>query len=357
MKNQNKAYISHTSKERDQAWDIVKAICIILMVAGHCQATIGNVAGRWIYLFHMGTFFFASGFFLHQTNQQPLRHTVKFFTRKVRSIYLPYVVSNLIFLLLHNYIYSWHITPLHYSMEDMMLCAYKIVTIDGYIESPLLVPSWFLRTLFVTIILAHLIICYLPKIWQQAIVVVGLYSAAYIADRNIFNMQRELIVLSTVWLGYLAQRSGRWNSGIANCPLFLLTSLILIGLALLKIDINVNIREYSYYGMFPLCTLLGCYLCYCTATVIIRHSQTLTRALCYIGQHTMSILLLSFSMMYLTSWILILIYGRPLDDLQFAHTPIEQQYVLWDIVYLLMGVGGPLGLNYLWLKINNKLSV
>lgn len=339
---------------RDVTWDIVKALCIILMVLGHCYATIDNCVGNFIYLFHMGVFFFISGYFLKREEQSPIRHSLQFILRKVRSIYLPYIGFNLLFLLFHNVFYSWHITPEHYASADFVECAWKILTLNGYVESPLMVPSWFLRTLFFSVILAHLIVNYIPKIWLQALVVAGIYSFAYLADRNIFNMQREMIVLSTIWLGYLTKKQQLIHSDIVRWVPFLLVLLLLIGLSFC-IKINVNIREYSYFGMYPLCTLLGCYFCYCLASVL-KQSPACSKALCHIGQSTMSIMLFSCSFMYLVSWILIWLYGRPLEDLQYAHTPIEQQYTFWVILYLLMGVGGPICLNYLYLKARKSIS-
>lgn len=50
------------SNKRDTTWDAIKGIGIILMVVGHsgCPIYIRN----FIYLFHMGLFFYVSGKFL-----------------------------------------------------------------------------------------------------------------------------------------------------------------------------------------------------------------------------------------------------------------------------------------------------
>ena len=49
-------------KQRDSTWDAVKGIGIILMVIGHsgCPTFLHD----FIYLFHMGLFFFVSGRYL-----------------------------------------------------------------------------------------------------------------------------------------------------------------------------------------------------------------------------------------------------------------------------------------------------
>lgn len=48
--------------QRDNTWDAVKGIGIILMVVGHSGCPM--VMHDFIYLFHMGLFFFVSGRFL-----------------------------------------------------------------------------------------------------------------------------------------------------------------------------------------------------------------------------------------------------------------------------------------------------
>ena len=68
---------------RNVSLDIAKAICIILMVAGHsgCPKYIHDV----IYLFHMPAFFLISGMLLSEKYLLDLRNGIK---KKFKSYYI-----------------------------------------------------------------------------------------------------------------------------------------------------------------------------------------------------------------------------------------------------------------------------
>lgn len=86
------------NKERNTNIDIIKGIGIILMVGGHC----GMPFTHFIYLFHMAIFFMASGFCFKASNSDSVQSTLKFVGRKIKSLWIPYVLWTTIFTLLHN---------------------------------------------------------------------------------------------------------------------------------------------------------------------------------------------------------------------------------------------------------------
>ena len=54
--------MSKTDISRNISWDLVRCIGIFCVILGHCLPY--NQACSFIYQFHMGLFFFISGFFL-----------------------------------------------------------------------------------------------------------------------------------------------------------------------------------------------------------------------------------------------------------------------------------------------------
>lgn len=50
---------------RDYTWDVVRGIGILMVVLGHCAP---RPLVDFVYLFHMGLFFFVSGYFLKITD-------------------------------------------------------------------------------------------------------------------------------------------------------------------------------------------------------------------------------------------------------------------------------------------------
>ena len=74
------------STNRDLTWDAIKGIAILLMVVGHsgCPYYLRN----FIYLFHMGLFYYASGHFL---KVKGIEGFLPFLKKKIKGLYWPFV--------------------------------------------------------------------------------------------------------------------------------------------------------------------------------------------------------------------------------------------------------------------------
>lgn len=79
----------NTSKniiQRDLTWDAIKGIAIMLMVVGHsgCPSYLRN----FIYLFHMGLFYYASGHFF---KVKGMAGFLPYLKKKLTGLYWPFV--------------------------------------------------------------------------------------------------------------------------------------------------------------------------------------------------------------------------------------------------------------------------
>ena len=74
------------STNRDLTWDAIKGIAILLMVVGHsgCPSYLRN----FIYLFHMGLFYYASGHFF---KAKGMAEFLPFLKKKLLGLYWPFV--------------------------------------------------------------------------------------------------------------------------------------------------------------------------------------------------------------------------------------------------------------------------
>lgn len=79
--------------------DIVKGICIILVVVGHlCDPNHApdwySALKEWIYLFHMPTFMFASGLLYAVTKKVDMDY-IKFVMNKAKRLMIPYISASI----------------------------------------------------------------------------------------------------------------------------------------------------------------------------------------------------------------------------------------------------------------------
>lgn len=86
--------------DRNLAVDCMKGILIILVVLGH---TYNEFCNNFIYLFHVGLFFTLSGYCFNQKYTESFVSLWILFKKRIKSLWIPYVVYNFIFLLLQNF--------------------------------------------------------------------------------------------------------------------------------------------------------------------------------------------------------------------------------------------------------------
>ncbi len=137
----------------DTRASIVKALCIILMVVGHAGAP--KHMGEFIYNFHMPAFFFVSGYLF---KEKYLDNIVNFVTRRVKSLWWPFVKWSLIFAILHNLFAYFHLYDNIYSLSDYKTKIFQIFTMTG--SERLLGGFWFLKEL----LYASVISCFALKL-------------------------------------------------------------------------------------------------------------------------------------------------------------------------------------------------
>jgi len=143
-------------KKRIEEIDILKALGIICMVAGHSGAPFTH----FVYLFHMAIFFMASGFCFKDTDSDNIKSVIKAIKNKFKQLWLPFFAWNTIYVLLANvfikinvytdnpeildYILASVFSP--YSASDIIWKILKGAAFSGCEQ--IYGASWFLRTLF-----------------------------------------------------------------------------------------------------------------------------------------------------------------------------------------------------------------
>lgn len=93
------------AKQRDSVIDRMRGIGIVLMVLGHS----GFAGSDFIYLFHMALFFMLSGYVYNPQTAQTPAGIRRFCLRRVRTLWLPFVVTNTVYTVLQNLFLRLHI--------------------------------------------------------------------------------------------------------------------------------------------------------------------------------------------------------------------------------------------------------
>ena len=141
--------------QKNRVISIARGICIILMVAGHSGCP--ELLRKFIFLFHVPFFFFASGYFCRpEETLRPSEGRIGLYgriLRRFKRLYLPFILYGLVFLLLHDLflkigIYNPQDDGSAYDLNAFMGVALKMF-LKMDLPSHLLGAMWFLRSLLI----------------------------------------------------------------------------------------------------------------------------------------------------------------------------------------------------------------
>lgn len=365
-------------KERNYTIDIIKAIGIVCMVMGHCECPIKH----FIYLFHMAIFFIASGYCYKESYSYNLKSVSCCIKRKIVTLWFPYVLWNVIYSLLHNFFISINIytdNPLllenlsgeyiylmpHWSVVDIVNNILKVMLLHG--GTQMSGAFWFLATLMeisvcyciVDFILHYIFkhnakkICLFQWLISIGFLIVGYYC--YKIERSFWGID---IILSYYILfhgGLFIKKYGysdKERKGLVHVAILLISFVVL--LVCNKIG-SISLGKNSYVNplYFLIVSFVGWQFLYELAFFIGKISL-IRKLFVYLGQNTLSIVILHFLSFKIVNYIGVLIKGQPLCFV--AAFPILYKGGAWWVVYTLIGVFVPIGLNALWRKLKNKVK-
>lgn len=361
-------------KEKMQI-NLIKGIGISLMVLGHCGFPFTN----YIYLFHMAIFFIASGYCFNHKYSDNFDGIKTIIKKRLKSLYLPYVLLNILFLILLNPFVKLNIysnnpkflaTPqgaqfglINYlSITDFVRQFIKILLFNG--NTQLCGATWFLRVLFIITIMYYSI-SYIIKHFTQkyhnliqiCISIIFLAIGYYLSHKNIYLFSSINISLSTYILFVIGTviRSTDKLQFTKHNYIFALTSFLLL-IPLTKLgSISLVENEYTNPLFLLTCSILGWVLLWSISNILINHFKSLVALIIYIGKNTLSILFLHFLSFKFVTLIQIIIYKEPTYRL--ASFPILYPNKIWWIAYFVVGISLPLLINKLYTISKKALKI
>ena len=368
--------------ERNSQIDAMRGIAIIMMVYGHTFGTFRE----WVYLFHMPVLFMISGFLFDEKHITSKENAYKYWFGKLRRLIVPYMICNLIVMLLNNIWVS--IGFLNNSEEFLNATAnavnpqrgfgkfgiytaivnvYKILLLR-YIPQ-LASPTWFLTVLFGVISVNCLATFWMARISGKKIRVY-LFSTVFLLMlllswyitlnmpeiSNTFELRHLRIIPA-----YVAFMMGVAVSAVHKRTHSHTVYMILgiVGLVILFIILShgghIELSRCEIYNpiVYVLCSLSGWFiLFYCSYLLNKIKAGTI---LTYIGKHTMAILFLHMICFRTVSFIYVLYKGLP--KYMIASSPvIFSTSELTKIIYTIVGVVVPIAMYQIWRLIQNKVK-
>lgn len=227
-------------KTRSDYIDCVKAIGICLVIIGHTFG--GGLFALKAY--HMPLFFFVAGLLINE------QESIGCFVRKrISRLYIPFLIYEILFLLMHNFLYHLGIVSNFYFFPyDFITQIVHIVCFDNC--EILLAPIWFLTVLFISGVAGKFII------WLVSSDSVGLSERWCI-------IIIALIGIALIYGGMLNGREGIWNINASfNCPQVFNISLVALGYTLFgylfKNDaIRARIKYFKYGQLLVVFLFIG----------------------------------------------------------------------------------------------------
>ena len=336
-------------RKRENYIDIAKTIGIILVVLGHTEF----VGKNFIYQFHLPLFFFLSGVVF---NIERTKDPKKFLCRRIISLYLPFVVFEVLFLIFHNF-FSYinfytnlsHV-QLTYSAKDMLINILKIITLGGGEE--LAGPLWFLISTFeiniIFAILARISQKYEKKfpIFLLIICTILFFMGCYTDLPRMLS--QSLIGMFFYCCGYIFKK---YSSKVNFSIIGILISLLIVATCTVFNTVDISQLDITYKLLLIVSGLAGCYM-------VLGFSKKIklleNKFFLYCGRNTIYILALHCLFFKFVMFLEILIYNKDIKLL--GMFPVYQYSQWWSILLTIIGVLGPIVIKYLVDIIKSKIS-
>ena len=376
--------MSSTVLKRNENIDIIKGICIILMVLGHTPFIEMPGCG-FMYVFHMAIFFIASGFLFNDKYTDNYKLLGKFYVKKINGLWLPFFLFTEAYILLNNLFLDLHIyitnVPIGFD-QNLSYFQSQYLTLKNIILSvpyTLIMDNathmggalWFFQVLFYVLILYATCDYLFKKITKrktirlvlQGIISIGLLSFGYYCSLNDifrYSFGRIASVYVLIYIGVLikefnlierlSQINHRW---LMNSLIFVINLLVILfcGFNIGSVGIDKNVYVNPLFFIFV--SILGWFMMTAISNILIYLNLRINNILEYISQRSVSIIALHCLCFKIVSFIGISVYGMDIRYLAASNSLLKDG--LWWIAYTIVGITVPLLLDFIYLKIKKVI--
>lgn len=345
--------------ERNSAVSMAKGLAIIMMVLAH--AILSGYSWKFINMFHMPVFFFASGYCFKESYLSDLK---MFVLKRIKGLYVPYIKYSLFFLACHNLFFHFNIySDMYggwaggvshvYGINEFFVRAVHIVT-RMFDHEQLLGGYWFLHALLCASLLAYFCIRFLKK---NIISIAALLFMSFLTSYLNFHIPivgigtKEFVAALIFLVAYLVkknkliERVGYWLVPVS-------VFVVAVGTFLWQMDfLHIHYIKLVPWLLSALLGVMGCFkLCY-----LIGRFRPVSIFLSYVGDNTLPILTWHFLCFKVMSLYIVLHYDLPIQRLAEFPVVLEYNNIYW-IGYLVVGVALPLVINFALGGLRKKIS-
>lgn len=305
----------------------------------------------------------------------------KYIIRKVKELYIPFVVCNGIFVLLSNGflnigIYSsnpellaistsWPVKQILVQPLEPILLAKKLTAVFlFYGATQLGTATWFLTSLFEVLFFNSLLelVISIDKCKFRRSVLIALYGCMlilcqYISDKDIISVRYAIKCFPACYISFMLGRMVKkirwkyfysWRSGFLT--------FIILSIFSLFFHIEVSAGKVENVPIFFIASLCG-WICLRTFSgLILKMSLFTSKILQYIGRHTMPILCLHVLSFKAISLLYIFYMKKPVVYLAAWHIIFDINEI-WKLLYMIAGVAIPIILYRLYSSIANRVII
>lgn len=327
---------------------IAKGIGISLVVLGHCG---NSVIEKIVLLFHMPLFFFLSGFLFRD---EKLKNPIEYIKKKFLKLYLPYLIYEIIFLLLHNFFIQINIYNTNIMIGDKIVSELSAIDFIKTLVQVILCAGrepiggalWFLVVLLFVTIMFFTISYILKKIASEKnyenirfLVIFLIFMCGNLLTKFGFTIPRfnnSLVMLFIYYIGFLI---GNYKKNITfQNPVIFIVCVIALLVNNLYGSVSVNNNIYLSPDFLVANTLIGVYIVIFLAKRI-EKTKLLKKCFIMLGNNSLHIMCLHFLAFKIVSLLRIFVEGLNIEDL--AYFPVIQPVSAWIIAYFLIGLIAP----------------
>lgn len=318
---------------RNEDVDVIKGVCIILMVIGHSGCP--DILRSFIYCFHMPCFFLVSGYlFSEKYYLQPKQ----FVWKRCKSLYWPFVKWSFLFLFFHNILFSVYFYPSCYNLQDILNKSVKIITMTG--SEQLLGGFWFLKELFYSSIISFAVLLINHRyslISNKFLIGVGLLLLAWLYCYSPVKIPaigvRTFLASAYFVTGYALMKY--MGDKAFNQPKIIgfVMALIVLIFSLYCNNWDMEIMGYRV-PIYYMVSLAGIFFVFSIVSFI---RGAFRRYIVLAGRHSLDILVFHFLLFKLVSACKVAYFGMPLNRI--ADFPVinDNNNIFW-LVYVVVGV-------------------